>query len=318
MNLNEGEKLVKVVIASSAFGEINPGQMELRQVELVIKKDRTGNMAAEMIFGYKEGAAVYNFQNIDHEGLVVIRNTLDAYARAANQPGVFREYNFDDCRDEEEMRFRFLLIPEYRAAARLPKDKVISLETARESLKCPVCGSQVVLSRSKCPECGAFTYRDGGRRYFESERASYFPLRRNGNQEPIIHLCKIDFINIKSGYIYPHITYVEEMPVYLGAVYTFTPPAAPVEFSVILNKPSHLHITQDILSAPYRCRRVSINDLDILKQYGTVVFRGTGTEPFLVVSFRVWDYTCLEEIGSHVNFILYKYNSLLDEKEGLS
>lgn len=316
MNLTAGEKLVQVVIASSAFGEINPGYMDLRQVELVVKKDRAGNMAAEMKFGYKEGTAVYNFQNVNGEGLGAIRNTLKAYAKAANQPGIFREYNFDDCRDEEEMRLRFLMIPEYRAAARIPKDKVISLETARESLKCPVCGSQVVLSRSNCPECGAFTYRVGGRRYFESERASYFPLCRRGEQTPAVHLCKIDFINIKSHYIYPHVTYVEEMPAYLGAVYTFTPPAAPVEFSVILNKPSYLHVTEDILPAPYRCRRVSINDLEILRQYGSVVFRGTGTEPFLVVSFQVWDYTCLEEIGSHVNYILYKYNSLLEEKEG--
>lgn len=316
MNLAQGEKLVQVVIASSAFGEINPGHMDLRQVELVVKEDRNGSMAAEMKFGYKEGTAFYNFQNLDEEGLEVIRNTLKAYAKAANQPGVFRVYSFDDCRDEEEMRFRFLLIPEYRAAATLPNNKVVSLENARESLKCPVCGSQVILSRAKCPDCGAFTYRDGGRRYFESERASYFPLRRHGEQDPAIHLCKIDFINIKSGYFYPHVTYVEEMPIYLGAVYTFSPPVAPVEFRVILNKPSHLRVTENIFSAPYICRRVSINDMDILRQYGTVVFRGQGTEPFLVVSFNVWDYTCLEEIGSHVNYILYIYNSFLDEKAG--
>lgn len=316
MNLASGEKLVQVIVASSAFGEINPGQMDLRQLELVVKKDQTGSLAAEMKFSYKEGTAVYNFENVDEEGLGVIRSTLEVYARAANQPGVFREYNFSDCQDEDEMRFRFLLIPEYRAASRLPKDKVVSLEDARESLKCPVCGGQVVPSRSKCPECGAYTYKDGGLRYFESERASYFPLRRHGEKESTIHLCKIDYINIQSGYFYPHVTYVEELPIYLGAIYTFTPPAAPVEFNVILNKPSHLHVTDDIFTPPYRCRRLRINDLDVLRQYGVTVFRGTGTEPFFVVSFKVWDYTCLEEVGSHVNYILYKYNSLLEERAG--
>ncbi len=315
MKLAQGDKVVKVIIASKAFGEINPGYLGLQQLELVVKRNQNGILDAEMKFGFENGTSVYMFPNISEDGLKQIRFILDMYAKATNQPGIFREYDFTDCRNEEEMRFRFLLIPEYRAVTQIPREKVISLENVKQLLKCPICNAKILSSAQKCPNCGVFSYKDKGKRYFESERASFIPLLRHGEAEATIHLCKVDYINIKNRYLYTHITYIEELPVYLGAVYTFTPPAAPVEFNVILNKPRGLRVTQDLFSAPYRCRPVWPDDLEVLKQHGSQVFCGTGTEPSFIVSFGVWDYTCLEEIGSHVNYILYKYNSYLEGLE---
>ncbi len=315
MNLAKGEKVEKVIIASKAFGEINPGFTGLQQLELVVKRNQYGALDAEMKFGFDKGASVYKFPNVNEKGLEQIRLTLDLFAKTTNQPGVFREYDFSDCRNEEEMRFRYLLIPEYRAVTEMPRQKVVSLEDIKQLLHCPVCSSKIISSSPRCPSCGAFSYKDKGRRYFESDRASFFPLLRHGGTEATIHLCRIDYINIASRYLHTHITYVEELPIYLGAVYTFTPPEKPVEFNLILNKPRELHVTDELFCEPYRCRPIWPKDMEVLKQNGARVFCGTGTEPYLIVSFDVWDYTCLEEIGNHVNYILYKYNSCIKELE---
>lgn len=315
MNLAQGEKLVQVLIANKAFGEINPGTSGLSHLELVVKLSENGKLQAEMKLGYETGALAYSFPDLDTEGLRRIRSTLEMYSRITNQPGVFREYDFGDCQNDEEMRYRMLSIPEYRAVAKIPRNKVVSLEQVKDSFKCPVCKSPMPTAGKKCQSCGAFCYKDGGKRYFESETASFFPLMRHGEAEAQMHLCRIDYINAESKSAYPHITYIEEFPYYLGAVYTFTPPAKNLVFNVILNKPKGIFLTDDFLAFPYRTARVRLNDLKILNENGCQLFKGTGTQPFMIVSFPVWDYACLEEIGSHVNYILYKYNCLIEEKE---
>lgn len=317
MNLVKGEQVVQVLIASKSFGEINPDNTGLQQLELFVKKNQKGSMDAEMRIGYETGTLTYSFSDIGNEDLPKIRSTLDMYSRVTNQPGVFREYDFSDCRDDEEMWFRILSIPEYRAQTKLPRDKVISLENVKDTLKCPICGHQVSSVKQKCVNCGIYTYKGDGNRYFESERASFNPVFRHGEKDASVHICKIDYINKKSHYSQPHITYLEEMPAYLGAIYTFTPPTKPAVFYVVLNKPRWFNLTEDLYSTPYQCRKVDFNDLESLKENGATVFCGTGTEPNLLVSFEVCDYTCLEEIGSHINFILYKYNSHIEKFENL-
>lgn|GEM_PF-5439444 len=317
MNLNRGDRLVQVMIASKGFGEINPGGVGLQQLELAAKRNLDGTLEAEIKIGCHNGTRLYKFPGLDEKGLQRVRMTLKMYASVTNQPGVFREYDFTDCRNEEEMRYRYLLIPEYRAVTSFPKQKVVSIREARDALRCPVCGAGNLPSTQKCPDCGALSYKDGNARCFESSAASFFPLRLDGEKKATVNLCKIDYVNCKNGYLHTHITYIEESPVYLGVIYTIAPPVSPVEFNVVLNKPCGLGMGNDInvFPRPYRCRKATSEELGILEEQGVQLFCGTGTEPHLLVSFPVWDYACLEEVASHVNYLLYIYNGLIECQE---
>ncbi|KNZ69311.1 hypothetical protein Tfer_2108 [Thermincola ferriacetica] len=311
VNLATGEKVVEVIIASKAFGEINPGPLGLEQLELAVKKTRQGRMEAEMKVAYNNGVSIYHFPDLNEDSLRRARLAFLTFARATNQPGVFREYNFRDCRDEEEMRYRLLLIPEYRAVSSVPGSKVISFQEIKKILQCPVCKGEI--HAEKCAECGTELYREKGLRYYKSERAAYYPIGKDGRPDTEIFLCKVDYINTVSGYLYTHFTYIRELPIYLGAVYILTPPVKPVECNVVLNKPWQVKVREDIFTTRYKCRPFSFNDLEILHDNGAQLFQGTGTEPYFVISFRAKDYTCLEEIGSHVNNLLSIYNSYIDQ-----
>ncbi len=316
MDLARGEKIFKVIIASKAFGEINPGFMGLQQLELAAKVARNEQMEAEMKISTDKGAMMYKFSDLNEAGLERAYTVLQSYARATNQPGIFREYSFSDCRDEEEMRFRYLLIPEYRAVTGYPGKKTVALDEVKQALKCPVCRSEIRPAQQQCPQCGAYSYKGGGRRYFESQRASYLPLRASNGKDPEMHLCKVDFINIRSKYLCTHVTCVAEPPIYLGCIYTVTPPVKPVSFNIVLNKPEGINVSNKVLPSVYDTRYVNSRDLELLREHNAKLFCGTGTVPYLHVSFPVWDYTSLEEVGSHVNYILGTYNRYIEHEEG--
>jgi len=315
LNLARGEKIFKVVIASKAFGEINPGYMGLQQLELAAKVAHSEQMEAEMKISTDKGAMLYKFSDLNEAGLRRVYTVLKSYARAMNQPGIFREYNFADCRDDEEMRFRYLLIPEYRAVTALSGKKTVTLSDVKQALKCPVCRREIRPTQQQCSQCGAYSYKGGGRRYFESQRASYFPRGENGEQDPKMHLCKVDFINVQSKYLCTHVTCVAELPIYLGCVYTVTPPVKPVNFHVVLNKPEGVDVSSSILPSIYDTRYINSQDLELLRTHDAKMFCGSDTVPYLHVSFPVWDYTSLEEVGSHVNYILGRYNRYIEQEE---
>lgn len=317
MNLSQGEKLLEVMVANSAFGELIPGPMGLEQLELAVKQTLNGSVEAEMRIGYRKGSVAYLFPELDESGVERVKSMLRAYARSANQPGIFRNYEFSDCRSDQEMRFRILLIPEYRAVKMLPKEKVVPFKEIEKICRCPVCEIIVPRSSAKCPECGALIYKENGRRYIESQGASFFPLRRDGAQEATLHLCKVDYVHAQRDVLTTHITYVEELPVYLGAVYTYIPPTKPGTFWAILNIPVELDLPGDFLPPQYEARRVDPAELKLLNYRGVRLFCGSGTEPSLAVLFRVWDYTNMDEIGNHVNFILMKYNDRIQELQNL-
>lgn len=309
MNLAAGEKILQILVASKAFGEVNPGSMQIQQLELAVKLNRNGKIDAEMKIDYSRGTSLYNVSDINFKELEKTKLVFLTFARMTNQPGVFRNYDFSDCLSDEEMMFRLLAIPEYRAVSALPKDKLIYFNDIKKVFECPVCKCQISTAGKKCPECGTLIYQEKGRRYYESEIASFFPL---SGPETEVHLLKVDYINIKSSYLYTHITYVQEPPIYLGGVYILMPQSKNVEFRVILNKPWGYKVSPEIFSAPYHCRLLQAEDLEMLSEHGSRLFFGSGTEPYFVVSFTVWDYACLEEVGSHVNHLLRQYNHYLE------
>lgn len=311
MNLAAGEEVVEVMIASKTFGEVHPGAMELEQLELAVKKNNQGAMEAEMKVAYSKGVSVYNFPDLDENTLRRAKLAFLTFAQVTKQPGVFREYNFKDCRDQEEMRYRMLLIPEYSAVSSMPGSKVVSLNEIKKSLQCPVCKG--AMYDQKCRDCGTEFYKEKGLRYYKSERASYYPMGKNGQQDTEIFLCKVDYINTVSSYMNTHFTYIRELPIYLGAAYILTPPKKPIECNVVLNKPWKVKVREDIFPDCYKHRPFSFSDLETIRDNGAQFFQGTGTEPCLTISFNVSDYTCLEEIGSHVNYLLGIYNSYIDE-----
>lgn len=311
MNLGSGEKILEIMIASTAYGEIFPGPMRLRHVELLVKKNTAGSIEAELSINSENGTAVYKFSDIVEDSLKKIKSTVSVFAGIANQRAVFRYYDFRDCRDEREMMYRCLLIPEYRAVKSLPKQKLVSLSDVKEVLRCPVCNAAGEPGRNKCPSCGAVKRNEKGRRYTESEGASFLPVPGEGEQDFVVHLCKVHYVNFQQNFLRTHFSYLEAAPDYLEAIFTEVPPVKPTDFHVVLKKPAGIEEITGIFPDQYRIAAPGPRELRLLDELGVP---GTGIAEagsHLIVTFQVWDYTNPDEISSQINFVVMKYNDWL-------